>query len=144
MRLKTFISLFLVAAICTAQTASPQSQAKQDNSQAIAKEIVESEIPVLVDFWAAWCKPCHMLTPIIKEIEKQYAGKLVVKKINVDIHRKIAAYFRINSIPAIFIVKDKTVVKQIPGVQPKEVYIKAIDEIVAHSSKGPSKNTDTN
>ncbi len=107
----------------------------QDSSQAIADEIVKSEIPVLVDFWAAWCKPCHMLTPIIKEIQKQYEGKILVKKVNVDVHRKIASYFRVNSIPSIYIIKNKTVVKLIPGVQPQKVYTDAIEEVIGGISQ---------
>ena len=102
-----------------------------DSSQQIADMIVNSKIPVLVDFWAAWCGPCKMLNPIIKQLEKDYDKKVLFLKVNVDIHRSIAAYFNITSIPAVFIIKDKTVVKMLPGLQPREVYVNALNEILA-------------
>ena len=102
-----------------------------DSSQEIAQHIVDSEIPVLLDFWASWCKPCHMLDPVIKKIGKKYKGQIEVIKVNVDIHRGLAAYFKIQSIPSVFIVNEKTVVKFLPGVQPEEAYITAVDEVLA-------------
>ncbi len=127
-----------MAALLRTVQAEPQAPSRQssstDSSQAIANEIINAEIPVLIDFWAVWCGPCRHLAPIIKEIKKEYAGKIMVKKINVDVHRQIASYFRVQSIPAIFIVKDKTVVKYLPGVQPKAAYVTAINEVLARKS----------
>ncbi|MFW5775341.1 MAG: thioredoxin family protein [Chitinivibrionales bacterium] len=133
------ISVLFFAGAIFAENADAQKSKVQDKSQAIADEIVKSEIPVLVDFWASWCKPCFMLDPTIKEIRKRYEGRLLVKKVNVDVHRKIAAYFKVNSIPAVYIIKNKTVVKFIPGVQPENVYFAAIDEVLgkASASKDP-------
>lgn len=115
-----------------------QSQAVVDSSQLIANEIVKSEIPVLVDFWAPWCAPCRYLNPIINELEKEFAGKVRFMKVNVDIHRGIAAYFEVYSIPAVFIVNNKAVVRAIPGLQPKEVYVNALKEVLAAPSSAES------
>ncbi|MBD3393788.1 MAG: hypothetical protein GF418_16780 [Chitinivibrionales bacterium] len=122
------LSCVLYASVPIAQTAST---AASDSSQELAKEIVESPVPVLVDFWAPWCMPCLVLNPVVKDIEKTYAGRVRVMKINIDLHKTIANYFRIRSIPAIFLVKDATVVKHIPGVQKKAVYVAAVEEVLA-------------
>jgi len=108
-----------------------QSQALSDSSQLIANEIVKSEIPVLVDFWAPWCGPCRLLNPIIQELEKEFAGKVRFVKVNVDVHRSIAAYFEVRSIPVVFIINKKVAVKAIPGLQPKEAYVEALKEVLA-------------
>jgi len=123
------------AAVCCAAAGAQQNTrdpapAGIDSSQHIADRIVKSPVPVLVDFWAPWCMPCRLLTPIITELKKQYAGRIEVMKINVDIHRSIASYFMVSAVPAVFIVKDRAVVKFIPGVQDKAVYVAAIDEVL--------------
>jgi thioredoxin 1 len=106
-----------------------------DSSQIIADKITNSKIPVLVDFWAVWCGPCRMLGPIIEDIKKKYHGKLLVMKVNVDTNRGLSAYFRIQSIPAVFFIADKSVVDFIPGLQPKEAYEKAIEKILSAPKK---------
>jgi thioredoxin 1 len=109
--------------------------ALSDSSDIFARKIVNSKLLVLVDFWAEWCKPCYVLNPIIEKIKKQYKGKLNVIKINIDRNRLLAQYFRVVSIPSIFLIKDKSVVKNFMGVQPKEVYITAINEILNSEKK---------
>jgi thioredoxin 1 len=103
----------------------------KDSSQQLADRIVKSEIPVLVDFWAPWCVPCHLITPILKDIKTEYAGRIEVMNINIDVHRRIAGYFRVTAIPAVFIVKDRVVVKRLAGVQNKEAYIAAVEQVLA-------------
>ncbi|MBD3419941.1 MAG: thioredoxin [Chitinivibrionales bacterium] len=136
------IIILAFAAISPAQPVHKTAQAqtaRADSSQKIADKIIKSDIPVLIDFWAVWCMPCKMLDPIIKEVKKKYDGKIEVMKVNVDVHRQIAAYFKISSIPAVFIVNDKAVVKHLMGVQPKEAYFKAIEEVLAMKSNPPQE-----
>lgn len=141
------LTVMIFSGLVFAQPMPPSDQSPTiiDSSQIIANEIVKSEIPVLVDFWAPWCAPCRLLNPIIKELEKEFAGKVLFMKVNVDIHRSIAAYFEVHSIPAVFIVNKKVVVKSIPGLQPKEVYANALKEILAapfFTKPVPPKKTD--
>jgi thioredoxin len=132
MTFKAWIIALCAAAIAHGQplTAMPEEKAPFDSSEIIADKIVKSEVPVLVDFWATWCMPCRMLTPTIEDLKKKYNGKLKVIKINVDVHRKIAAYFRVTSIPAVFFIRDKAVVYALAGLRPKEDYEQAIAEVI--------------
>lgn len=109
----------------------------RDSSQIFVQQIINSKIPVLIDFWAAWCGPCKMLTPIIDEIKKEYKGKIKVIKINIDRNRSLATYFRVVSIPNVFIVRDKIVFQSIPGVQQKDIYIKAIQDVLRTEEPSP-------
>jgi len=106
-----------------------------DSSQQYADQIIASEKPVLIDFWASWCMPCRLLNPIIKELEKEYGDKVVFMKINTDVHRQIAAYFQVRALPSIFIVHNKRVEKLFQGVQEKSTYKNALDAILSTSSK---------
>jgi thioredoxin len=115
---------------CQPVTETAEEKLPFDSSEIFADKIVKSELPVLVDFWASWCMPCRLLTPTIEALKKKYSGKIKVMKINVDVHRKIAAYFRVSSIPAVFFIKEKSVVLALPGLRPKEEYEKAIDEVI--------------
>lgn len=93
----------------------------QKVTQATFKDVVaESDKPVLVDFWAEWCRPCHMMNPALEELAAELDGKAVVAKVNVDEERGLGAMFQIMSIPALFIFKDGEKVAEFVGVQPKE------------------------
>lgn len=91
-------------------------------------EVLSSDKPVLVDFWAAWCGPCKMLTPTIDELHGEFEGKAKVGKVNVDENQEIAAQYGVMSIPTVFIFKGGNIVEQFVGVQPKSVYIDAINK----------------
>ena len=82
-------------------------------------EVMKSNIPVLIDFWAPWCGPCRMMGPIIEQLADQYEGKAKVGKVNVDEEGELSQAFGVMSIPTIVLVKDGKVVKQVVGARPK-------------------------
>ena len=94
-------------------------------------EVSQSIQPVLVDFWAPWCGPCKVVGPTIEELAKDYAGKVVVGKLNVDDNQQTAGMYGVMSIPTVMIFKGGKPVKQMVGAQGKESYKKAIDEAIA-------------
>jgi thioredoxin 1 len=83
--------------------------------------------PVMVDFWAEWCRPCHMLAPTVAEIAQDYAGRLKVTKLNVDEAMNSAARFNIRGIPTLLVFKNGQMVEQIVGAVPKDQITKALD-----------------
>lgn len=89
-------------------------------SENFRKEVLNSEVPVLVDFWASWCNPCKMMSPIVEEIAGEMEGKIKVFKLNVDEERNLAIKYNIMSIPAFLLFKDGKVEKQTIGMQSKE------------------------
>ena len=82
------------------------------------KEVINSPVPVLVDFWAAWCGPCRMLSPIVDEIAEEVSG-IKVAKVNIDEQPDIARRYRIMSIPTLMLFKNGEVAEKLIGVQPK-------------------------
>ena len=95
-------------------------------------EVIEASnaLPVMVDFWADWCRPCHMLAPTVAEIAQDYAGKLKVVKLNADENVNSAGRYNIRGIPTILVFKDGQVVEQIVGAVPKDQIAKAVDRHV--------------
>jgi len=83
-------------------------------------EVLEADVPVLVDFWATWCGPCRMIAPIVEELSDEYAGKAKVCKLDVDAAQKTAAEFGIRSIPTLLIFKGGKVADQLIGAVPKQ------------------------
>ncbi len=84
------------------------------------KEALQSPLPVLLDFWAPWCGPCRMLAPELKALADEYAGRVVVGKVNVDEEPELAAAFRVSSIPTVVVIRDGKVVRTSVGYKPKE------------------------
>ena len=86
------------------------------------KEVLQSDLPVVVDFWAVWCGPCTMVAPIMEELSEKYAGKVKIAKVDVDKNPNIAVKYSIRSIPTIMFFKDGRVVDQIIGAYPKSYF----------------------
>ena len=114
------------------------AQNTTENIQAATDANFEAEVlaasnsqPVMVDFWAEWCRPCHMLAPTVAEIAHDYAGKLKVMKLNVDEAFHSAGRYNIRGIPTLLVFKNGQVVEQIVGALPKDQITKALDRHVA-------------
>jgi thioredoxin 1 len=98
----------------------------KDNFQ---KEVLDSEVPVLVDFWAVWCGPCQMQNPILEDFAKTMAGKVKVAKLNVDEEPDLAGHYGVMSIPTLKIFHKGEVISEMVGVQSKEKLISEIQKI---------------
>lgn len=91
-------------------------------------EVLKSDKMVLVDFWAAWCGPCKMITPIIEELADDYAGKAVIGKLNVDEQGEVGSKYGIMSIPTLLLFKDGEVIEKMTGFRAKQDLAKLIDK----------------
>jgi thioredoxin 1 len=93
-------------------------------------EVVKSDKPVLVDFWAPWCGPCRMLSPLVDELSKEYDGKVKVGKLNTDDNPQVATRYRISAIPTLLFFKSGKVADQLVGVHPKPEIKKRLDALL--------------
>ncbi|NMA95540.1 MAG: thioredoxin [Clostridiales bacterium] len=91
------------------------------------EEVLESDIPVLVDFWASWCAPCLMIAPILDQLAEEYDGRVKIAKVNIDEETDLASKYRIMSIPTLFLFKDGEVIDQLVGVRPKAEFENMLD-----------------
>lgn len=89
------------------------------NDENFKQEVLEAEVPVLVDFWAEWCGPCRMIAPTIEEIAKEFSGKVKVCKLNVEEGPRTASNYSVMNIPTLIIFKDGEVVDKVVGAVPK-------------------------
>ncbi len=96
----------------------PEGKAIEVTDADFVSEVLESDVPVLVDFWAPWCGPCKAVAPVLDKVAGEYEGQLKVCKINVDVERQTANQYGIMSVPRMFIIKDGALADQITGVTP--------------------------
>jgi thioredoxin len=111
-----------------------QGETMAENIQAVTDASFQNDVieasktqPVMVDFWADWCRPCHMLTPTVEEIAREQAGKLKVVKLNIDDNMAVPGKFNIRGIPTLLVFKGGQVADQIVGAVPKEHIVKVLE-----------------
>jgi thioredoxin 1 len=100
------------------------------NDQNFEQEVLKSDIPVFVDFWATWCPPCKMMEPVIEKLSEEYDGKIKICKLNVDEARQTAAAYGIEAIPTMMIFKQGEVAGNMVGAVPYEMIAQRIQEYI--------------
>jgi len=103
---------------------------KEFTDQNFEIEVLESDLPVLIDFWAVWCGPCKAIAPVIEEIADEYDGKVKVGKVDVDSNQGTSMKYGVRSIPTLLLVKDGQVVNQLVGNVPKGDITSKLDELI--------------
>jgi thioredoxin 1 len=104
------------------------SSAAQVTDSTFKEEVLDSEVPVLVDFWAPWCGPCRMVAPVVEEISAQYEGQLKVVKVNTDENPNVASQYGIRSIPTLMIFKGGQKVDMVVGAVPKTTLANTLEK----------------
>lgn len=102
---------------------------KEIDDSSFEAEILKSDVPAVVDFWAPWCGPCKSIAPILEELASEYSGKVKITKLNVDDNPKTPSQFNIRGIPNLVFFKGGEVVEQIVGAVPKDQLVTALDKI---------------
>ena len=100
------------------------------NQNSFDEEVLKSQIPVFVDFWAEWCGPCRAIAPVLESLAEDYNGKVKIVKINVDKETDLANKYNVSAIPSLIIVKDGKEIDRIVGGATKDVYAERINKVI--------------
>lgn len=103
---------------------------QQVSDDAFEREVLKSDVPVLIDFWAPWCGPCKAIAPVVEDLAKEYEGRLKVVKMNVDDNPQTPSRYGVRGIPNLILFKGGQVKDQIVGAVPKAQLVKAISQVV--------------
>jgi thioredoxin 1 len=106
------------------------SSVQEVNDKNFETEVINADVPVLIDFWAPWCAPCRAIGPVVDELAREYSGKLKVVKMNVDDNPLTPSRYGVRSIPNLLLIKNGQVKDQIVGAVPKQAFVVAIDKVV--------------
>ena len=94
------------------------------------QQVLEADKPVLVDFWADWCQPCHMLAPTIDQLAETYGDRITVAKVDIDAAKTLATQYAVNSIPTVLLFKDGAVAARLVGVRQQQDYVTALEALL--------------
>lgn len=108
----------------------PKYQTPQVTDQNFNELVAESDVPVLLDFYANWCGPCKIIGPIIDELAEEYEGKALVAKVNTEVNPQLSQYFKIKSIPTLMVINKGTMVERFQGLVPKPNLEEILDEYI--------------
>ncbi|MEX2220897.1 MAG: thioredoxin TrxC [Candidatus Rokuibacteriota bacterium] len=121
-----------LAPVCgKCKTPLPVGKPQPVTDASFAQDVERSPVPVLVDAWAPWCGPCHMIAPIIDQLATELAGRVRVVKLNVDDNPRTAARFDLRSIPTLLVLKDGREIDRLVGVQPKQEIMRRLETVIA-------------
>jgi len=121
-----------LAPVCgKCRTPLPVAKPQPVTDASFAQDVERSPLPVLLDAWAPWCGPCHMIAPVVDQLATELAGRIRVVKLNVDENPRTAARFDLRSIPTLLVLKDGREVDRLVGVQPKREIARRLERVLA-------------
>jgi thioredoxin 1 len=106
-------------------------------------EVIDHELPVLIDFWAEWCGPCRMVAPVLDKMAQEFAGQVRIAKVNVDENPGLSQYFQIMSIPTLMMIKNRSIVFCQPGAMPEATIRDLIQQLIALEVPDPETQDST-